>query len=357
MKIPKYYHTDFSKSSRQSTSSQSDPLLGVGDIKSEPIDYDENSSAVEYNDQHDQYAEHSTASKPMNPLIVTSSSPADKGEMKFKKIKLTKPVIMEVHTVEEPKASAGGIEVIKIKLQKSRKASDISSNMGNTTIVSTEGIIADEPDNEKSVYEESLLSKSSARHESEIEELGSEASQLEDGEEPPALSKESTMAATPIKEVYKYSADGPPTLAKEVGLRNPIEIDDTLQTSGQTMINDASEEEDDRPLVEYIPTLYNSVEDIEEPKINTLRIHEVYSEADNIASSTQEEIVYNNSINEMEDSDQNCQIQIIETHSVSQEADEMQCDEQIMTTSLTHLKNEVTGAADTINTDIPPDIE
>lgn len=356
MKIPKYYHTDFTKSARQSSSSQSDPLLDVGEIKSEPIDYEENSSAVEYNNQQDQYVEHSTASKPLNPIIDPNSSPVVPKEMKFKKIKLTKPVIMEVHTVEEPSASSGGIEVIKIKLQKSRKASDISSNMGNTTIVSTEDAMADE-----TVNKEGLLLKSSALHESEIGELATdEASQIEDGEEPPpALSKENTMGASPIEEVYKYSVEGPPTLAKEVGLCDSIGVDDTFQTgaSAQAMIDDTSEDEDDRPLVEYIPTLYNSVEeDIEEPKINTLRIHEVYSESDNVASSTQEEMTYN-SINEDEDSDRNCQIQIIETHSVSQEAEEMQCDEQIMTTALEHLKNEVISTVDTINTDVPPDIE
>ncbi|XP_063930516.1 midasin-like isoform X3 [Zophobas morio] len=116
VKIPKYYHSDYSNPTKPASNAQTDPLLDVDEIKTEPIDVEDN--LIVYSDE-DHYMENSL--EPANcdsPIIITSTKPAVPPQPdKFKKIKLSKPIITEVHTIEESNTTAGGLEVIKITVQ------------------------------------------------------------------------------------------------------------------------------------------------------------------------------------------------------------------------------------------------
>lgn len=111
VKIPKYYHPDFTNPSKSGLNSgQTDPLLDIDEIKTEPIDVEDN--LIDYSDE-DHYLENSLETANCSPIIITNAKPIQSQE-KFKKIKLAKPVITEVHTIEEP--PPGGLEVIKITM-------------------------------------------------------------------------------------------------------------------------------------------------------------------------------------------------------------------------------------------------
>ncbi|RZC40347.1 myoneurin-like, partial [Asbolus verrucosus] len=121
VKIPKYYHSDYSNLPKPTQNSQTDPLLDVEEIKTEPIDVEDN--LIDYSDEENQYMENSI--DPTNcdsPIIITSAKPPLPVQDKFKKIKLSKPIITEVHTIEETKTTAGGLEVIKITVQQPEEA-------------------------------------------------------------------------------------------------------------------------------------------------------------------------------------------------------------------------------------------
>ncbi|XP_044261462.1 uncharacterized protein LOC123009313 isoform X2 [Tribolium madens] len=113
VKIPKYYHPEYTNPPKPALNSQTDPLLDVDEIKTEPIDVEDN--LIDYSDE-DHYLENSLETTNCDsPIIITSTKPNLPD--KFKKIKLTKPIITEVHSIEEPNPPSGGLEVIKITVQ------------------------------------------------------------------------------------------------------------------------------------------------------------------------------------------------------------------------------------------------
>ncbi|KXZ75599.1 hypothetical protein TcasGA2_TC015970 [Tribolium castaneum] len=290
VKIPKYYHPDYTNPPKPVISSQTDPLLDVDEIKTEPIDVEDN--MIDYSDE-DHYMENSLETANCDsPIIITSAKPD-----KFKKIKLSKPIITEVHSVKETNPPPGGLEVIKLTMPQPEEGDkeevvpepepEQEEPLQNVVIERTEGGVEE---TEKIV-----------EHEGQVTENGADE-EKQDGE-------------------------------SEVPVQN-IQIESVVSAENGAAFAEEEEEEVKQDGGGEIP-------------VQNLQL-------ENVTSSE-------NGAEEKQDGDNEVPVQVIQIENVRSEQDqEFQEEEERRTASLNHLEKEAMSVADAItmeNQTDPPDIE
>ncbi|XP_068900185.1 uncharacterized protein [Tenebrio molitor] len=370
VKIPKYYHTDYTNPPKQMSNAQTDPLLEVDEIKTEPIDVEDN--LIVYSDE-DHYMENSLDPANCNsPIIITSAKPSLPQQDKFRKIKLSKPIITEVHTIKESNTTPGGLEVIKITVQQPeepnakrgvqgtdplQEAANVKEAVVEPAVVIAQGeeVAQSETPQEGAAQGEGQLGAGAAEEETEVnvaEVTTAETVEEADLVQGPA---EVNLIEVVTAEV-NLEHDAP-----EVNLvEGASEVTFVESAPEATLVEDAPEAN----LVEGNTTETNLVEGTAETTDASEAVDCCSREVDSTEQTPEqeagpEEVANNNSIEENEEQ-LHPEIQIEDVRTTCLEEMENEAEEERRTASLDHLEKEAMNVANAINKENqagPPDIE
>jgi hypothetical protein len=370
VKIPKYYHTDYTNPPKQMSNAQTDPLLEVDEIKTEPIDVEDN--LIVYSDE-DHYMENSLDPANCNsPIIITSAKPSLPQQDKFRKIKLSKPIITEVHTIKESNTTPGGLEVIKITVQQPeepnakrgvqgtdplQEAANVKEAVVEPAVVIAQGeeVAQSETPQEGAAQGEGQLGAGAAEEETEVNVA--EVTTAETVEEADLVQGPAEVNLIEVVTAEVNLEHGAPEVNLVEGASEVTFVESAPEA---TLVEDALEAN----LVEGNTTETNLVEGTAETTDASEAVDCCSREVDSTEQTPEqeagpEEVANNNSIEENEEQ-LHPEIQIEDVRTTCLEEMENEAEEERRTASLDHLEKEAMNVANAINKENqagPPDIE